>query len=166
MTLHSSRLIATAATALAIALATVGCAGPAARLQPGRSFPSQPTRTTEVNFVSLELGKTPADFRVEQTGVGDPASWLVVADPTQTRRVLGQTSADAVNKQRFPLCIYEPLSLRNVEASVRFKPISGKVDQSGGVIVRYQDKNNYYVLRTTSLRTTCGFTSWKRERGS
>jgi hypothetical protein len=38
-----------------------------------------------------------------------------------------------------------------VEVATRFKPVSGKVDQAGGVVVRYQEKDNYYVARANAL---------------
>jgi hypothetical protein len=153
------------ATAIAAAFATLGCAGPQPRLQPIRGMPAQPTGVTALDFTNCEPGKTPADFQSDQTGPGEPASWTVVADPTvpARKRVLAQTSADAVNRQRFPVCVYRPLSLRDVEVSVRFKPISGKVDQCGGVIVRYQDRDNYYVLRANTLEDNVRF--YKVEKG-
>ena len=33
----------------------------------------------------------------------------------------------------------------------RFKPISGKEDQAGGLIFRVQDKDNYYIARGNAL---------------
>jgi hypothetical protein len=153
------------AAAIAITIAPLGCAQPQVRLRPGRGIPDQPTSVTALDFTSCEPAKTPADFQPDQTGIGEPASWIVVVDPTAPsgKRVLAQASADAVNRQRFPVCVYGPLSLQNVEVSVRFKPISGKVDQSGGVIVRYQDKDNYYVLRANILEDNIRF--YKLEKG-
>ena len=40
---------------------------------------------------------------------------------------------------------------REVDASVKFKPVSGKVDQSGGLVLRYKDANNYYIARANAL---------------
>ena len=34
----------------------------------------------------------------------------------------------------------------------RFKPISGKQDQAGGLVFRVQDKDNYYILRANDGR--------------
>jgi hypothetical protein len=36
-------------------------------------------------------------------------------------------------------------------AEVKFKPLSGKEDQAGGLIFRVQDGNNYYVVRGNAL---------------
>jgi hypothetical protein len=49
------------------------------------------------------------------------------------------------------VCVYERLPARDVAVSVRFKAVSGKVDQAGGVVVRYQDKDNYYIVRANAL---------------
>jgi hypothetical protein len=34
---------------------------------------------------------------------------------------------------------------------VRFKPVSGAVDQAGGLVWRYRDKDNYYIVRANAL---------------
>jgi hypothetical protein len=34
---------------------------------------------------------------------------------------------------------------------VKFKPISGKEDQAGGIVWRAKDANNYYVVRANAL---------------
>ena len=39
----------------------------------------------------------------------------------------------------------------DVEATIRFKAVSGKVDQAGGLAVRLLDHNNYYVVRANAL---------------
>jgi hypothetical protein len=35
--------------------------------------------------------------------------------------------------------------------SVKFKPISGKKDQGAGIVWRYKDNNNYYIVRANAL---------------
>lgn len=152
-------------TATAITIAAFGCAAPQPRLWPIRGMPAQPVNVTTLDFANSELNKTPADWQSDQTGPGDPPSWIVVADATAAggRRVLAQTSTDAVNRRRYPVCVCRPLTFKDVEVSVRFKPISGKVDQCGGVIVRYQDKDNYYVVRANTLEENVRF--YKVEKG-
>jgi hypothetical protein len=36
---------------------------------------------------------------------------------------------------------------------VKFKPISGKEDQAGGLIWRCKDAENYYIARANALQT-------------
>ena len=38
--------------------------------------------------------------------------------------------------------------------SVRLKPVAGLQDQGGGVVWRYRDPNNYYVVRANTLEKT------------
>jgi hypothetical protein len=81
----------------------------------------------------------------------------VVADPTADNgRALAQTSTDRTS-YRFPLAIYEPYSGKNVDVSVRFKPITGTVDQAGGIAVRLQTADDYYVVRANALEDNVRF---------
>ena len=43
------------------------------------------------------------------------------------------------------------MSLADGFVEVKFKPISGKEDQAGGVVWRWQDGDNYYVARANAL---------------
>ena len=99
------------------------------------------------------VGETPpADFSIARTGGGGPVAWVIKDDPTAPSggKVLAQTSADTTN-DRFPLCIYEPLTAKDVEVAVQFKAVAGKVDQAAGLVARFQDKDNYYITRANAL---------------
>jgi len=75
----------------------------------------------------------------------------VVEDATASQgKAIAQVSADPTD-YRFPLAVYEPLPAQDVEASVRFKAISGKGDRAGGLAVRLTDADNYYVVRANAL---------------
>jgi Domain of Unknown Function (DUF1080) len=108
--------------------------------------------TVVFDFEAFELGKPPAGFSTALTGSGGPVSWVIQEDPTvpNGRKVLAQTSTDGTS-YRFPLCIYDNFTAQDVEVSVKFKPISGKVDQAAGVVWRYKDRDNYYIVRANAL---------------
>ncbi len=110
------------------------------------------TYETTLDFDKFETGKAPVDFSTALTGGGVPVSWAIQDDPTAPSggKVLAQTSADEIN-YRFPVCVYNNFTAKDVEVSVKFKPISGKVDQAGGLVWRYKDKDNYYVVRANAL---------------
>ena len=76
----------------------------------------------------------------------------MVADPTapSNPNVLAQLSDDATN-YRFPLAIVEKANYRDVVLSVRFKAISGIRDQGAGLVWRFRDANNYYIVRANAL---------------
>jgi hypothetical protein len=61
-----------------------------------------------------------------------------------------QVSDDQTN-YRFPVCVYDKFAAKDVDLSVKLKPISGDVDASGGIVWRYLDKGNYYVVRANAL---------------
>ena len=94
---------------------------------------------------------TTPGFTFARTGNGALSNWEVQADgSTPNQRVLVQTSNDPTD-YRFPLAIYQPIDAANVEATVRFKAVSGRVDRAGGLVVRYADPDNYYVVRANAL---------------
>ena len=79
------------------------------------------------------------------------------ADPTATaQKAIAQTSADRTD-YRFPLAVYQPLSAKNVDVTVHFKPVSGEVDQAGGIAVRLTDRDNYYIARANALEDNVRF---------
>jgi hypothetical protein len=104
------------------------------------------------NFDSDATGKLPAKFHTALTGKGSAVAWEVRADssaPSQPN-VLAQTSADKTS-YRFPLAIADEGAFRDLDLSVKFKPISGSVDQAAGVVWRLKDANNYYIVRANAL---------------
>jgi len=69
---------------------------------------------------------------------------------TGNSKVLAQLSSERTS-YRFPLCVYDDFIAADVELTVRFKPISGEIDQAAGLVWRYRDANNYYVVRANAL---------------
>ena len=51
----------------------------------------------------------------------------------------------------------ESLSASNLNAEIRFKAVAGKIDQAGGIVVRLQDADNYYVARANALEDNVRF---------
>lgn len=96
-------------------------------------------------------GSPPDGCEPGLTGGGGPVRWLAVADQEAPRGLaLAETSRDATSN-RFPLCVLPGAAARNVDVTVRFRPVAGRVDQAGGVAVRYRDANTYYVVRANAL---------------
>ncbi len=110
------------------------------------------TSETTVDFDKFETGKTPAGFSTALTGGGGAVSWVIQEDSTAPSggKVLAQTSTEQTD-YRFPLCVYDKFTAKDVEVSVKFKAVSGKVDQAAGLVARFQDKDNYYIVRANAL---------------
>jgi hypothetical protein len=97
------------------------------------------------------------EFTQWRTGEGDAAEWTLVADASaEGGRAIAQVSKDKTN-YRFPLAIYKPFSGKDLEISVRFKPVAGTVDQAGGIAVRLVTPDDYYVARANALEDNVRF---------
>ncbi len=64
--------------------------------------------------------------------------------------MLAQTSTDSTD-YRFPIAVLNDDVFKDLELSVKFKPVSGSVDEAGGLVFRYTDENNYYLVRANAL---------------
>lgn len=108
--------------------------------------------TVLLNFDQDQPGAAPKNFQTALTGKGKPGKWLVMNDSSAPSKpnTLVQQDADSTS-YRFPLCIYTPLKAKDVVVTVKFKPFSGDEDKAGGIVWRYQDPNNYYIVRANAL---------------
>jgi len=104
------------------------------------------------NFDRDAAGKSPEGFTLALTGQGTMGQWVVMKEasaPSQPN-VLAQTSQDETD-YRFPIAVAEVASYKDLALRVRFKAISGQVDQGAGLVFRLKDKDNYYVVRANAL---------------
>jgi len=100
-----------------------------------------------INFDDAPVGQPPAGWTATKTGSGTP-KWTVEQDDSAPSKsnVLKQSG-----EATFPVCIKDDTSLKDGFVEVRFKPVSGKKDQAGGVVWRAKDADNYYIARANAL---------------
>ncbi len=100
-----------------------------------------------VNFDNLQIGAPPPGWTATKTGSG-AAKWTVEQDDSAPSKpnVLKQSG-----QATYPVCIKDDTSLKDGFVEVKFKPISGKEDQAGGLVWRARDSNNYYIARANAL---------------
>jgi 3-keto-disaccharide hydrolase len=110
------------------------------------------SQTTTLDFNKDKVGEPPTGFSTALTGKGKPGKWVVAKDEAspQQGNVLAQTDADPTD-YRFPVCVFDGLTTKDADISVKFKPVSGRVDQGAGIVWRYKDKDNYYIVRANAL---------------
>jgi hypothetical protein len=98
-------------------------------------------------FDNAKPGKPPPHWTGTQTGTG-AAKWSVEQDDSAPSKanVLKQSG-----EATYPICINDEARLKDGFVEVKFKPLSGKEDQAGGVIWRVKNKDNYYVCRANAL---------------
>jgi hypothetical protein len=119
---------------------------------------AEDAKSTRYSFDSDKADAKPAAFAFGRTGKGKAGTWIVksVADAPSGKHVLAQTDADKTDF-RFPVAVADAPSLADVAVSMKCKPVSGKVDQACGIVVRYADANNYYVTRANALEGNVRF---------
>jgi len=100
-----------------------------------------------VDFDQDPTGALPESWKAGVTGRGR-ARWTVeaVADAPSPPNVLKQSG-----RADFLWCVRAARSLADGFVEVKFKPLSGREDQAGGIVWRWKDGDNYYVARANAL---------------
>jgi len=98
------------------------------------------------NFDATPPGALPPGWISGVTGMGSP-KWAVDSEPDapSAPQVLRQSGSGT-----FPWAVKQDSSLGDGFVQVRFKPVSGKQDQAGGVVWRWQSGMTYYVARANA----------------
>jgi hypothetical protein len=105
--------------------------------------------TLALDFSNVEIGQPPKGFEFGHTAkTGAPGRWVVQAEGSN--KVLVQTDPDST-RARFPLAVLKDVRVADTDLSVRFKPVSGRVDQAAGLVWRFLNEDNYYVVRANAL---------------
>jgi hypothetical protein len=95
--------------------------------------------TAETTTMKYDLGSENAKWKFVS------GQWL--RRPSGGRQVLAQT----VETQPWAVAVLEDKKFADLDVSVRFRPISGKEDASGGIIFRAKDGQNYLLVRANAL---------------
>ena len=100
---------------------------------------------TKVTFD--EATSLPAGWKTGITGSGT-ARWEIVRhdSPPSPPHVLKQSGVAT-----YCWAAKTDIVLENGFVEVKFNPLSGKEDQAGGLVFRFQNANNYYVVRGNAL---------------
>ena len=116
------------------------------------------------SFEDCPAGKLPKGWTAMKTGEGPGSEWKVQTDETSPggAKVLAQVSSEGP-RPLFNLCVLDEATFRNVDLTVAFKAVDGKIDQGGGPVWRLRDADNYYVARMNPLEDN--FRLYKVEKG-
>lgn len=111
-----------------------------------------------LDFESSSDNRLPPNVSVGLTGKGKPVHWTILDDPSAPagKKILAEVSGDSTDS-RFPLAIIDGPIASNVDVSVKFKPVMGRVDRAAGIAVRLSDPDNYYVARANALENNVRF---------
>ena len=116
------------------------------------------------DFASMPVGNAPTGFVSTVTGDGKPGEWKIIeveapsafkpltpfAKQTSKAAVLAQIARDPTD-EHFPALVYDGLVFGDFTFTTKFRCEAGKVEQMAGVVFRYQDPENYYIVRASAL---------------
>ena len=100
-----------------------------------------------------DIGKVPTGWKSLSTGDKAATKWVLRAEMKATKAGLALTQVGTSPGPVFNLCIADEPSVADLEVSALFCALAGKKDQGGGLVWRFQDKNNYYVARMNPLES-------------
>jgi hypothetical protein len=129
------------ATSLALILVLSACEGTAA-----------------VKYQSPPPSAAPASWNFDADATGGiprgselfSGNWMVRAEADAPSK---PNALCQVGDAEFPALALATSVYGDLTVTMRFKPISGKVDQAAGIIARVQDNNNYYIIRANVLES-------------
>ena len=113
------------------------------------------TVTQSINFDSAKPGSIPSGWTVTPSA-GTPPNWEILKDPSAPSppfvlaEVSGYTAGDG-GGDHCPLAILNRTQVMDGDLSVKVKPVAGKEERAGGLVFRYRDPDNYYLVRENAL---------------
>jgi len=125
---------------LAVALILLACKSDTAKRTKEEGHAVANGRDTTITFKTTEAGKLPAGWSSETS------TWSVVNE--------GENAVLQMNKnggKDFNVSVLKSHRYDNIEIEARIKAISGEEDQGGGLVWRYMDSQNYYIVRANPL---------------
>lgn len=112
-----------------------------------RVYEPQDKPAEMIHFDDAKPGSLPTQWLAGVTGSGSPR-WAVEAEASAPSKpnVLKQSGSGD-----YPWCVKTNVSLADGFVEAKFKTLSGKEDQAGGVVWRWTDGSNYYIARANAL---------------
>ena len=122
------------------------------------------------NFGDSPSDQIPTGFTNVVAGKGEPGTWKILMDEMPTafapftdrapvvsrRAVLAQTSMD-VTDEHFPMLVYTKETFDDFTLTTRFKLVEGVSEQMAGIVFRWQDEKNFYVMRASGFGNNVRF---------
>ena len=127
-----------------------------------------PVMGAEIKFNFGDFSQSRAltnEFQSALAGGGRPGDWKIVTDEIPSAfkplyssntpvmnhiPVLAQLDTDPTD-ERFPMLVYGKENFKDFTLTTRFKIVSGVAEQMAGVVFRYQNESNFYVVRVSAL---------------
>ncbi len=113
-----------------------------------------------ISFDTGSPGGLPPGWR---TGDSGESRWEILPDRTAPSRPYVLAQLSPAPRGILPLALLESEEFTDGSISVRFKPVAGKEDRSGGLVWRYRDSGNYYLAVANAMANNLSV--WKVVEG-
>jgi hypothetical protein len=123
-----------------------------------------PAAETTFSFGDFPLDQTPPGFRSIVAGRGKPGDWKIVMDevppllaPLTAKAPTVASRAVLAQKAREPLAVHFPILVFDEEAfgdfkfTTRFKLDGGALEQAAGMVFRFQNESNFFIVLASGL---------------
>src|SRR5881396_372705 len=110
-------------------------------------FAARVIGVAQIKVTFDEANALPKGWESGITGKGAAKSEVVLDDTAPSQPNVLKQSGEAT----FCWAAKTDEHIKDGFAEVRFKPVSGKEDQAGGIVFRFKDADNYYIGRANAL---------------
>jgi hypothetical protein len=113
-------------------------------------FACGPTASrSSADAVMFDTAERLDDFDFGTSRDGGPGKWSIIDN--DAGRGLARTGPEPNN---LAFALYRPFSGRDVYVSTRLLTVSGKTDQTAGLVVRFRSPDDYYLVRADALENS------------
>jgi hypothetical protein len=141
------------------AVLVVGCGWGAGRAAEKRfDWAAERAGSVPAGFHSAVAGEgLPGDWRVVEVGLGALIQPGLLESPGVRREAVVAQLARNPADEHFPMLVYEGERFGDFTLSARVRTVAGEVAQMAGLVFRWQDERNFYVVRVSSMGNTVRF---------
>lgn len=120
-----------------------------------------------IDFDTAKVGYVPQGWSVTSTNSQKPGRWQIRIDKTAPSRpsVFAQVSSH-IGSSDSSIALYDQQVCKDGDVSVMLKLLSGKMEESAGVVWRFQNTSNYYFAVASASRDTVGVYKKSNEKVS
>jgi hypothetical protein len=113
------------------------------------------------DFENYQVNQLPSGWSQYHAGAG-ASNWKILDE--NGNNVLAQLQNDNKDGSIFNIVVNDEISAKDMVLTVRIKGITGRHDQGGGLIWRFIDEKNYYIVRENPLENNVVL--YKVEKGT
>jgi hypothetical protein len=112
------------------------------------AFSQSVAKNNIFDFESSHVNQLPSGWSQYHAGEG-ASDWKVVDD--EGNKVFAQLQGDNGNGSIFNIVVNDEIRTKDLVLTVKLKGVSGRHDRGGGLIWRFIDDKNYYIVRANPL---------------